>query len=114
MFNGGMTMGPSLADIAAITNRQNDDCNGFNNGWWILILTHKIHSKLFCIKHTRVPPLFDFDFIYWVLPVLLFSAVPFSGNYFCTVFDKVFQSFAQSYRAVFSNPESSGFLQLFP
>lgn len=38
MFNGGMTMGPSLADIAAITNRQNDDGNGFNNGWWILIL----------------------------------------------------------------------------
>ena len=38
MFNGGMTMGPSLADIAAITNRQNDDCNGFSNGWWILIL----------------------------------------------------------------------------
>lgn len=37
MFNGGMTMGPSLADIAAITNRQNDDGNGFNNGWWILI-----------------------------------------------------------------------------
>lgn len=32
MFNGGMTMGPSLADIAAITNRQNDDGNGFNNG----------------------------------------------------------------------------------
>ena len=38
MFNGGMTMGPSLADIAAIINRQNDDGNGFNNGWWILIL----------------------------------------------------------------------------
>lgn len=39
MFNGGMTMGPSLADIAAITNRQNDDGNGFNNGWWILMRT---------------------------------------------------------------------------
>lgn len=39
MFNGGMSNGPSLSDIAALMNRSGgDDGNGFNNGWWILIL----------------------------------------------------------------------------
>lgn len=43
MFGGNM-MGPSLADIAAVTgnNRNNGDGFGDGNGWWILIILFAI------------------------------------------------------------------------
>lgn len=34
----GMNPGVSLADIAAVTDRNNNDGFGGNNGWWILII----------------------------------------------------------------------------
>lgn len=40
MFGG--SMGPSLADIAAVTGNRNNDGFGDGNGWWVLIILFAI------------------------------------------------------------------------